>query len=92
MSASCRVRCFHLPILAGNDPTLFGQNWLKHIRLNWSEICHIGLGVEEIIAKYQNIFSAQTGSLKGLQAILKINPDAAPKFLKPRSVPYALKP
>ena len=79
-------------VLAGNGPTLFGRNWLKHIRLNWSEICHIGLGVEEVIAKYQNIFSAQTGSLKGLQATLKINPDATPKFLKPRSVPYALKP
>ena len=79
-------------VLAGNGHTLFGQNWFKHIRLNWSEICHIGLGVEEVIAKYQNIFSAQTGSLKGLQATLKINPDATPKFLKPRSVPYALKP
>ena len=30
--------------------------------------------------------------MKGLQATLKINPDATPKFLKPRSVPYALKP
>ena len=50
-------------ILEGNGPTLFGRNWLNHIRLKWSEICHIGFGVEEVIAKYQNIFSAQTGSL-----------------------------
>ena len=75
-----------------NRPTLFGRDWLKHIRLNWCEICHIGLGVEEVIAKHQNIFSAQTGSLKGLQASLKIHSDVTPKFLKPRSVPYALKP
>ena len=51
-------------VLAGNGPTLFGQNWLKHIRLNWSEICHVGLGVEEVIAKYQNIFSAQIGGCR----------------------------
>jgi len=44
--------------------------------------------VEEIIAKHKSIFSTQTGS----QATLQINPDATPKFLKSRSVPYALKP
>ena len=39
-------------ILEGNGPTLFGQNWLNHIRLNWSEICHIGFGVEEVIEHF----------------------------------------
>ena len=79
-------------ILEGNGPTLFGRDWLNHIRLDWSEIFHIGLGVEEVIEKYQNIFNAQTGSLKQLQASLKMYTDVTPKFLKPRSVPYALKP
>ena len=36
--------------------------------------------------------NAQTGSLKQLQASLKMHADVTPKFLKPRSVPYALKP
>ena len=79
-------------ILEGNGPTLFGRNWLSYIRLNWSDICHIGFGVEEVVSKYQNIFSAQTGSLKGIQASLSMHSDVTPKFLKPRSVPYALKP
>ena len=57
-----------------------------------SEICHIGFGVEEVIAKYRNVFSAQTGSLKDLQVSLKLHSDVTPKFLKARSVPYALKP
>ena len=48
--------------------------------------------MEEVIAKHQNIFSAQTGSLKGVQASLKMHTDVTPKFVKPRSVPYALKP
>ena len=34
-------------VLEGNSPSLFGQNW---IRLIWSEIYHIGLGVEKIKA------------------------------------------
>ena len=42
-------------ILEGNGPTLFGRNWLSYIRLNWSDICHIGFGVEEVVSKYQNI-------------------------------------
>ena len=79
-------------ILEGNGPSLFGRDWLSHIRLNWSEIFHIGLVIEEVIAKYQTIFDSQTGSLKGLQASLKMHTDVTPKFLKPRSVPYALKP
>ena len=48
--------------------------------------------MEEVIAKYQNIFNAHTGLLKQLQASLKMHSDVTPKFLKPRSVPYALKP
>ena len=27
-------------ILEGNGPTLFGRNWLSHIRLNWSDMSH----------------------------------------------------
>ena len=47
---------------------------------------HIGLGVEEVIGKYQNIFSARTGSLKRLQAstlmshLNFISPDQYPMF------------
>ena len=48
--------------------------------------------MEEVTAKHQSIFSGQIGSLKGLQAFLKMHTDVTPKFLKPRSVPYALKP
>ena len=74
-------------ILEGNGPTLFGRNWLKYIRLNWSQICHIGLDVEEVIAKHQNIFSAQTGSLKGLQASLKYILMSHLNFLSPDQCP-----
>ena len=48
--------------------------------------------MEEIIAKHQNIFIAQTGSLIGVQASLKMHTNVTPKFRKPRSAPYALKP
>ena len=76
-------------ILEGNGPTLFGGNWLSYIRLNWSDICHIGFGVEELShIKISKVFSAQTGSLKGVQASISIHSDVTPKFLKPRSVPY----
>ena len=42
-TASCSLP---IVILEGNGPTLFVQNWLSYIGLNWSDICHIGFGVE----------------------------------------------
>ena len=45
--------------------------------------------MEEVIAK---TFRAPTGSLKGMQASLKIPTDVTPKFLKPSVVLYPLKP
>ena len=79
-------------VLAGHGPSLFGRNWLQHIRLNWSEIFHVDLGVDEVISSHPTIFSTDTGSLQNLQASLRIRENTTPKFLKPRSVPYSLKP
>ena len=45
--------------------------------------------MEEVTAK---MFRAQTGSLKRMQASLKIPTDVTPKFLKPSAVSYTLKP
>ncbi len=37
------------------------------------------------------MFRPDLGTMKGVQAHLEVDPQARPKFFKPRSVPYALK-
>ena len=29
-----------LVVVAGEGPSLFGRNWLKCLKLNWSDRCH----------------------------------------------------
>jgi len=48
--------------------------------------------VDEVISSHPTIFSTDKGSLQNLQASLRIRENTTPKFLKPRSVPYSLKP
>ena len=53
---------------------------------------HVDLGVDEVISSHPTIFNTNTGSLQNLQASLTFGENTTPKFFKPRSVPYSLKP
>ncbi|XP_036346512.1 uncharacterized protein K02A2.6-like [Rhagoletis pomonella] len=46
--------------------------------------------IENLISKYSNVFSTTTGKIKDLQARLYLKPNAAPKFVKHRRVPFPL--
>ena len=83
----------HLPlqIAKGNGPALLGRNWLDVIRLDWNHIKHITLAVDQLVKKYDDLFQDGLGTMKNIQARLSIQPNATPRFYKPRSVPYALR-
>lgn len=38
-----------LVVVAGNGPTLFGQNWLKYLRLDWGKIASIQTSRSELL-------------------------------------------
>ena len=86
-----------LYVLKVAGPALFGRNWLRHIKLNWHHISSITLENKNYEAKLQaliqntSIFHESLGTVKGVQAHLKMKAEAVPKFLKPRKVPYAMK-
>ena len=44
-----------------------------------------------LLQKHEAVFRQELGTLKGIQAHLEVNPQAQPKFCKPRPVAYALK-
>ena len=91
-------RHFQLPLLVvpGEGPSLLGRNWLQVVQLNWRRIHQLRAvnanpAVEEILAKYPDVFKEELGKLKGYTAKLCVDPDATPIFCKARHVPFALR-
>ena len=46
---------------------------------------------QEVLERHPTIFKDVMGCIKGSPAKFQVNPDAAPKFYKARSVPYSQK-
>ena len=86
-------------IVAGNGPNLLGRDWLEQIRLDWSTIFHMHMASEinppsalqSVLAKYPDVFMEGLGTQKGVKAKIYVDQGAQPKYIKARSVPYALK-
>ena len=78
-------------VVEGNDPSLFGRNWLKAIQLNWKYIKHISTELEALLQKYSVLFKDELGTMIGLKARLTVKPDAVPKACRARPAPYGLR-
>ena len=46
---------------------------------------------ETVTNKYPNAFSEKLGTIKGAQAKINVIPNSKPKFMKARTVPFAMK-
>ena len=71
-----------------------GRNWLKHLKLCWSEIKNVNSvsNMDILLKKYEHIFQKdELGTIKTTPAIIHINKEAQPRVFKPRSVPFTLK-
>ena len=83
-------------------PALFGRDWLSKIQLDWGAIKALKLSqtpkgvmqhkVDQLLQKYESVFSEGVDTLKGHKADLKVEEGCQPSFHKPRQVPYALRP
>ena len=91
-----------LQVVETPGPALFGRDWLSKIQLDWGEIKTLKLSqtpkgviqhkVDQLLQKYESVFSEGVGTLKGHKADLKVEENCQPSFHKPRQVPYALRP
>ena len=85
-----------LIVVGGDGPCLLGRNWLNHIRLDWREIFAIAVeepeNLEALLEKHSELFKEELGTISSLKASLQVQPNARPRFFKPRPVPFALKP
>lgn len=80
-----------------NCPALFGRNWQKRLTSHLLHSVREPLNVEERVKKLQekyadSVFKPGLGKLKTMTAHLQLKENVQPKFCKPRTVPYAVKP
>ena len=80
-----------LVIATGGGPSLLGRDWLRKLRLNWHEIKYARThGLEDLLQNYTDVFKDELGTLKDVAVKLHMDPDAKPRFFKPRKLPYAM--
>ena len=87
---------YRLPaiVVKGPGPNLLGRDWLQVVKLNWQNIFKIqeeNPQLQSIQNAHSNVFSVRLGTLKDTTGKIYIDPEAKPKFMKARPVPYALK-
>ncbi|CAC5398698.1 unnamed protein product [Mytilus coruscus] len=85
-----------LPLIVVKEgPSLFGRNWLSKLTVDWKHIRSVitPSSVKDKVNKLMqmDVFKDELGTVKGMQASLKLKEEAVPKFFKPRPIPYALR-
>ena len=57
-------------VVKGDKASLFGRNWLEHIKLNWPVIRRVSNNreVDDLLQKHQQLFREELGTLKGMEA------------------------
>ena len=84
----------HLPltVVAGRGPSLLGQDWLQHIKLDWKALHLVGTPptLASLLDHHKALFHDKLGTVKGTSAKLHVDPQTWPRFYKPCPVPYAM--
>ena len=82
-----------LVVVQGEGPSLFGRNWMEVIRLDWKAI-NVVINhnhLQGILDKHPELFRNELGQLKGTSAKIFVDPEARPRFFKPRPISYFLR-
>ena len=91
-----KVYNLQLYVVDGDDPSLFGRDWLLVVKLDWkglriSKVLTSKGSLEVLLDKHKEVFEEGLGKMNTFEADLHLKPNASPKFLKARPVPFALK-
>lgn len=72
-----------------------GRDWLQKIQLDWKRLYRIeeavGTSIPALLKKHSKLFEEGLGLVKGREAKVHVDPEAQPRFYRPRPVPYALR-
>ena len=83
-------------VVAGEGPDLFGRDWMSRFGVTLDSIHALDaepskLLLKEVLCKHPDLFSEELGCLQGMKVQLHVDPEAKPRFFKPRTVAYALR-
>ena len=82
-----------LLIVDGDGPNLLGRDWLRKLRVNWSQLNQIRHNEElqSILDNHRSVFKEDLGHIRGTRASIPVDPMASPRFFRARTVPFALR-
>ena len=94
---NCYTGQHDLYVVEGSGPSLIGRDWLSKIRLDWASIRAIADSetsseIDSLLQRYPQVFQSGPGLMRHIKASLTLKPDAKPRFCRPRSVPFSIKP
>ena len=90
-----QTRTLPLLIVQNTGPALFGRNWLSAMKLDWHNIQAINsepwqATLRDTLDRYEDLFKPGLGTMKDITATIHLKPGTIPRFLKYRTVPYAI--
>uniref|UniRef100_A0A2H1V9U2 SFRICE_009183 n=1 Tax=Spodoptera frugiperda TaxID=7108 RepID=A0A2H1V9U2_SPOFR len=81
-------------VAKGSGPNLIGRDWFEALEISVSvnKIFDVDMSViDKLLTKYREVFKDELGTYRGKPVSIHLKPNAHPKFLKARPVPYAIK-
>ena len=79
-------------VIHGQGQKLFGCNWRRVIKVNWSQIFRWSPATSyQVLEKHKNVFQEGSRTLNSMEAKIYVDGKASPWYFKARPVPYALK-
>ena len=72
-----------LLVLTDVGPSLLGQDWLQHLKLDWQQINTLhSEALQQVLQSHADILENGLGTLEGYKAKIHIIPGASPRFCK----------
>ena len=88
-----KKRILPVYVVADQCSNLFGRDWIKSFpnALDTVKLVTSSKSLESILSRHAVVFDGSLGKLKGWQANIKLEHNAQPRFIKARSLPYAMR-
>jgi hypothetical protein len=87
-----------LLVVNGGGSSLLGRDWLSCLPLNWRDIKKVSQTtkvehprIRKLLEDYSEVFDSGLGEFSGPPVHLQLKTNARPRFMRARSVPFALK-
>ena len=88
-----QVQKLIINVVDGDGPRVLGRDWLKQLRLNWTQISMVqncSTQLEDLMKEYSELFREELGTVRGFQASLHLKGSPQPKFFRPRPMPLGM--